>query len=52
MDKYQCGVCGHIYDPVIGEPTLSIVSGIDFSDITGTFNCPVCGAEKSMFTKV
>lgn len=52
MDKYQCGVCGHIYDPIVGEPLLAIVGGVDFLEISDDFKCPICGAEKNLFKPI
>ncbi len=27
MDKYQCGPCGYIYDPEVGDPDGGIAPG-------------------------
>ncbi len=52
MDKYECQVCGYIYDPEAGDPENGIDSGTSFEDIPDDWVCPVCGVDKSMFTKV
>jgi len=52
MDKYQCSVCGYIYDPAKGDPDGGIKPGTRFEDIPDDWTCPVCGAEKSQFKKL
>ena len=51
MDKYQCTVCGFIYDPEKGDPDGNIPPGTPFESIPDNWVCPVCGAAKSMFEK-
>ena len=43
-DKYQCSVCGHIYDESQED--------IPFADLPDDWKCPVCGADKEDFYKV
>lgn len=52
MDKYQCSVCGYIYDPEIGDPDSGILPGTRFEDIPDTWVCPICGAKKSDFVLI
>lgn len=52
MDKYTCGICGHIYDPAVGEEKQNIQPGVAFEDLPDDWTCPVCGAGKAMFRKV
>ncbi len=52
MDKYQCDVCGYIYDPEVGDPDSGIAPGTPFDQIPDDWVCPVCGASKDQFTKV
>jgi flavin reductase (DIM6/NTAB) family NADH-FMN oxidoreductase RutF/rubredoxin len=52
MDKYQCTVCGYIYDPEQGDPDGGIAPGTPFEKIPDDWVCPVCGAEKSQFEKL
>jgi flavin reductase (DIM6/NTAB) family NADH-FMN oxidoreductase RutF/rubredoxin len=49
--KYVCAVCGHVYDPVVGDPDAGIPAGTRFEDIPENWVCPVCGAGKSDFVK-
>lgn len=50
--KYECTVCGHIYDPAEGDPDSGIAPGTRFEDIPDEWCCPVCGAEKADFIKI
>lgn len=52
MDKYQCGPCGYIYDPEVGDPDSGIAPGTAFEDIPDDWTCPVCGVSKDMFEKI
>ena len=52
MAKYECTVCGYIYDPEQGDPDGGIAAGTAFEDIPDDWVCPVCGASKDMFKKL
>lgn len=52
MDKYQCNVCGYIYDPATGDPTQNIPPGTPFESLPDDWTCPECGAGKDEFTKL
>jgi rubredoxin len=52
MDKYQCNICGYIYDPEKGDPDHNIAPGTDFNDIPDSWTCPLCGAPKSEFERL
>lgn len=52
MDKYQCTVCGYIYDPAKGDPDSGVAAGTSFTDVPSDWLCPECGAEKSAFVKM
>ncbi|MDD4860162.1 MAG: flavin reductase [Dehalococcoidales bacterium] len=52
MTKYQCKVCGYIYDPSQGDPASGITPGTPFSALPDGWTCPVCGAAKSDFEEV
>ena len=51
MDKYECTVCGYIYDPEEGDSEGGIEPGIAFADLPDDWECPVCGVGKDMFEK-
>jgi flavin reductase (DIM6/NTAB) family NADH-FMN oxidoreductase RutF/rubredoxin len=52
MDKYECTVCGYIYDPAEGDPDNGVKPGTRFEDVPADWVCPICGAGKDQFTKV
>jgi len=52
MAKYQCTVCGYIYDPQLGDADGGIKPGTPFEEIPDNWVCPVCGASKDQFEKV
>jgi rubredoxin len=52
MAKYECIVCGYIYDPALGDPDGGIAPGTPFEKIPDSWVCPVCGAAKSEFKKL
>ena len=52
MQKYECDVCGYIYDPELGDPDNGVAAGTSFADIPEDWVCPECGVDKSSFTEV
>ena len=52
MAKYQCSVCGYIYDPEKGDPESGTAPGTPFEKLPDDWVCPVCGASKSEFKKM
>ncbi len=52
MKKYQCSVCGYIYDPAEGDPDNGIKAGTPFEKLPADWVCPVCGVEKDQFEPV
>ncbi|MGH8575717.1 MAG: rubredoxin [Gammaproteobacteria bacterium] len=52
MKKWQCGVCGFIYDEAQGLAEGGIAPGTRWADIPDTWVCPDCGASKSDFAMV
>ena len=52
MDKYECIVCGYIYDPALGDPDNGIEPGTAFEDLPEDWVCPDCGVPKTEFEKI
>jgi rubredoxin len=52
MQKYQCVVCGYIYDEALGAPEDGIPAGTKWDDVPDTWLCPDCGVGKSDFEMV
>ncbi len=51
MDKYECLVCGYVYDPEVWDPESDVDLGTSFEDLPEDWVCPVCGAAKDQFEK-
>ncbi|MEJ1355271.1 MAG: rubredoxin [Candidatus Sedimenticola sp. (ex Thyasira tokunagai)] len=52
MKKYQCVVCGFIYDEEQGLPDEGISAGTRWDEIPEDWACPDCGVAKSDFEMV
>jgi len=50
MKKYECDVCGYIYNPAVGDPDNGVKPGTSFADIPEDWVCPDCGVPKSDFS--
>ena len=51
MDKWECNVCGYVYDPALGDPKHNIPPQTPFEELPDSWKCPQCGASKDQFTK-
>ncbi len=51
-EKYQCILCGYVYDPALGDPENGIAPGTPFIDLPENWTCPYCGATKSDFEPI
>ena len=49
MAKWECIVCGWIYDEVTGDPDSGIAPGTQWEDIPEDWLCPDCGVGKEDF---
>ena len=47
--KYECALCGYVYDPILGDPASGIEPGTPFDDLPSDWLCPDCGAGKEDF---
>jgi rubredoxin len=52
VEKYECRICGYIYDPEKGDPGSGIEPGTPFEELPDDWVCPVCGASKEYFNPV
>ena len=52
MQKWECNVCGYIYDPEIGDPDNGVDPGTSFEDLPEDWTCPDCGASKQEFDPI
>jgi len=51
MAKYECTVCGYIYDEAAGDPDNGVIAGTKWEALPNDWVCPVCGAGKDQFEK-
>jgi rubredoxin len=49
MRKWQCIVCGFIYDEAEGLPEEGVAPGTRWEDVADDWTCPDCGAAKADF---
>ena len=52
MYRYECSICGYIYEEANGDADAGIAAGTKFADLPEDWVCPTCGAEKSEFVKM
>jgi len=52
MEKWECLVCGYVYDPDLGDPDGGIDPGTPFEELPEEWVCPECGAPKDQFQKL
>lgn len=48
--KYQCDVCGYVYDPAAGDSIGGVEKGTPFGKLPAGWVCPICGADKTHFS--
>jgi rubredoxin len=52
MKKFQCIVCGYIYDEAAGDPAEGFAPGTRWADSPEDWECPECGVAKADFEMV
>jgi rubredoxin len=52
MKKWQCLICGYIYDESKGIPEEGIEPGTSWEDIPEDWVCPDCGVGKDDFEMI
>jgi len=52
MQKWQCELCGWVYDPAVGDPTQDVAPSTSFEDLPEDWECPDCGAGKDDFERL
>jgi rubredoxin len=52
MKRYQCLVCGWVYDEQLGWPQEGITEGTPWQDVPENWTCPDCGISKADFDMV
>ena len=51
MKKYECEVCGWVYDEATGDPEHGIAPGTKFENLPADFECPLCSVGKDQFSE-
>lgn len=49
MAKYECTVCGYIYDEAEGCPEQGVAPGTTWDTLPEDFYCPLCSVGKDQF---
>jgi len=52
MKKWECIICGLVYDETEGWPDDGIASGTRWADVADDWTCPDCGASKEDFDMI
>lgn len=52
MKKWQCILCGFIYDEATGLPEEGIAPGTRWEDVPADWTCPHCSATKGDFDMI
>ena len=52
MRKWECAICGFIYDEALGLPDEGIRAGTRWADIPDDWSCPDCGIAKQDFVMI
>ena len=49
MAKYECTMCGYVYDEAKGIPNADIPPGTKWEDLPDDWTCPMCGSPRNIF---
>lgn len=50
--RFECLVCGYIYEPAAGDSKRAIPEGTAFAALTEEWRCPVCNTRKQKFKDI
>lgn len=52
LKRWQCVMCGYIYDEEAGDPDSGLAPGTAWAEVPDNWCCPDCGATKSDFQMI
>ena len=52
MAKWECKLCGYVYDSEKGDPDNGLEPGTAWEDVPDDWVCPLCGAGKGEFKEI
>ena len=52
MKKFECELCGYIYDEAAGDPDSGIAPGTKWEDLPADWECPLCFAGRDLFKEI
>ncbi len=52
MEKWQCLICGNVFDEELGDAESAVPAGTLFSELPDDWSCPLCGAPKEQFERM
>ena len=52
LKKFQCIICGYIYNPEEGDASKNAPPGTAFEDLPESWTCPICGVGKEEFKQI
>ena len=50
--KFDCQICGHVYDEAEGDPDSGLPPGTRWEDVPEDWECPVCRVRKSDYVEL
>lgn len=50
--KFECQICGHVFDEAEGDPEGGIAPGTRWEDIPDDWECPNCHMRKVDFAEL
>ncbi len=52
MAKFECKVCGYVYDEETGDLDHDIKAGTKFDELPQDWECPICLVGKDEFVQI
>lgn len=50
--RFECLVCGYVYEPNVGDTKRAIPAGTAFNELPDDWRCPVCNTRKQKFKDI